>query len=1470
MPRSFLPSPSLLVNRVMRRVFGALGVALLALTLLLWPQMGSAQELPPDRAETLQGYAQKLHPTLMRRLLDEDASPDEFIPIIVEWARDTDRVLATAALIPDLADRRVQVVEMLQADAARNSAALRSEIDQGVQAGLAVEVKAFWASPIVAMSARPALIEQLIQRADVVQIRPDGRFRLEADPVVEAPAPANPQEAQALQWNLNMVNTDLAQSALGLDGTGAVVAIMDSGVDWQHSVLINQYRGYNPKGPAIHAGNWYAATDEPYVYPGDGFGHGTHVAGIIVGDDHNGIRTGVAPGAQWIAVKIFDNFGFTEESWIHDGFQWLMAPNGDPTLAPDVVNSSWGSNDIYEDLFRPDVQALRSAGILPIFSAGNNGPSGQTTSTPGSFPESLAVGAVDQDRYPASFSARGPSIWDEIKPEVAAPGVSIYSSYLGGGFAFLNGTSMAAPHVTGLAAMLIQADPDLNPDQLEEIIVETATPLGSEIPNNSTGWGLINAYAAGLRVTQSGELKGQVTRAVGGAVAYPTITATPRSGEQAVTVLGDAAGAFTVALRPGLYDVSAQAFGFVSTTVYAQMIQTGTVTTVPISLTLRPVGTIFGRVTEADSAIPLSASIIVSGTPVRTQSDGNNGTFSLALPQGNWDLRIEAPGHRISRTTVAVTVGQGVEINPVLTEVPTILLVDAGRWYYYSRAQYFMDSLAALDYPVDVYTIRNPYAGLSIPTDTPELADLQPYDLVIWSAPLDSPGYINAEFVIQDYLWAGGRLIMSGEDIAYWDGGGNPFSIATYFPDTLGIWFQQEETISTLTGAPLSPLDSFSMTLNIKEPPTRQYVVDAVTVNKPKRAQPLMLWPDGSNGAVTSGTCTPFRAVWMGFGLEGTSQTQDRTEVLDRLIDWTQEPPAKQGILISETPAPAVGFGGDTVTHTFSVDSVGIEDGIYDIQIQGPTGGEMWPISLYIVDTVRGTRTPVGPETPLTLAACGERDLVAEVILPADLVRNERGYHIIRLTNQADPTVSGAITLTSKSPAPILLVDDERFYDNEDRYAQALDGMPVSFDLFTASNDQSPSLDLLYRYPAVIWFTGYDWFLPLTANEQEQLGTYLDTGGRLLLSSQDVLDIYGANDFVKDYLGVRQPMWTITSTDVAPTTDSPLGQDIGPFLLDYPIPNWSDGLLLAEHAQAGLVDQQGYTVASLSRGDRWRSAFFPFPLESMDPADLRLLLGRTLTWLGPFNGSRLDVPDLAKPGERIPISLTLTTQEVTPQTGVVVSLPLPDQVNVVADSVQGGWRYDAESRALTWAGTLHLDTPRRLQATVEILADLPEHTRLTFSARMEAKDSFVAAAEDSTWVNSPWLTLSKVAWPPKSAASETIVYTLTLSNQGQIPAQSTVADTLPADVTLINDTIQASLGTVKVTTTEDARTTLDWQSALDVDEQATLSFSVQITHTLSGAPIYNWAAATEQGGQRWGDAAIVIIPTDIYLPYVAR
>ncbi|WP_088049456.1 S8 family serine peptidase [Virgibacillus dakarensis] len=244
----------------------------------------------------------------------------------------------------------------------------------------------------------------------------------------------------------------------------------------------------------------------------------------MVGSEADGSnQIGVAPSAEWIAVKAFSAVGGTDADLLAAG-EWILAPkdadgNPHPEMVPDIVNNSWGGGRGLDEWYRPMVQAWRDAGIFPAFAAGNTtdtepgGPG--SIAAPSNYPEAFAVGAVNNENELADFSLQGPSSYDEIKPDVVAPGVGIRSAIPGSGYGGKSGTFMATPLVSGTVALLRQADSSLSVDELENALINSAKPLTdgefSESPNNGYGHGVINAFSAVSSVTTGlGTVKGHV------------------------------------------------------------------------------------------------------------------------------------------------------------------------------------------------------------------------------------------------------------------------------------------------------------------------------------------------------------------------------------------------------------------------------------------------------------------------------------------------------------------------------------------------------------------------------------------------------------------------------------------------------------------------------------------------------------------------------------------------------------------------------------------------------------------------------------------------------------------------------------------------------------------------------------------------------------------------------------------------
>lgn len=372
----------------------------------------------------------------------------------------------------------------------------------------------------MAVTATKEIAEKIASFPEVDKVLKNETRQLNSTIKTEEKAPTS--NIENVEWNVAHIGAPDAW-ALGFDGTGTVVASLDSGVQWDHPALKEKYRGYDTTtGEVDHQYSFFDATGgrtEAY----DDHSHGTHVTGTMVGSEPDGSnQIGVAPGAKWIAVKVFDGGGNTSDSILLEGGEWLLAPGGRADLAPDVVNNSWAGGPGLDEWYLDVVETWRAYGIFPEFSAGNTTPSNGggpgSIAVPANYPASFATGATDVNDQVADFSLRGPSPYGEVKPDISAPGVNIRSAVPGsryeGGW---NGTSMAGPAVAAVAALLRQVDATISVDEMEEILLNTAKPTTDseypESPNDGYGWGIVNAYDAVTSISSDlGILQGRVTK----------------------------------------------------------------------------------------------------------------------------------------------------------------------------------------------------------------------------------------------------------------------------------------------------------------------------------------------------------------------------------------------------------------------------------------------------------------------------------------------------------------------------------------------------------------------------------------------------------------------------------------------------------------------------------------------------------------------------------------------------------------------------------------------------------------------------------------------------------------------------------------------------------------------------------------------------------------------------------------------
>jgi serine protease AprX len=316
-------------------------------------------------------------------------------------------------------------------------------------------------------------------------------------------------------WGVKWIRAHEAWELYGVKGESALVAVLDTGTDYNHSDLINRVwhnPGEIPNNSKDDDGNGYI--DDYYGYdfgshdsnPMDDYGHGTHVAGTVAGDGSAGILTGVAPATTIQILKVL-TYGNGDEEDVWEALQYCV-DNGTTN-----ATGSIGWWHLYHNPDRPSWRTVCentvAAGVALTFCVGNERgyfDPPYMIRTPGDVPCVMGIGATGYktDHY-ASFSSEGPTYWDDypyppglVKPDICAPGESVNSTVMGGGYSgdTWSGTSMATPHVAGLIALMITANPASTPEEIRSCLESTAIDQGSPGKDNDYGYGRVDAVEA--------------------------------------------------------------------------------------------------------------------------------------------------------------------------------------------------------------------------------------------------------------------------------------------------------------------------------------------------------------------------------------------------------------------------------------------------------------------------------------------------------------------------------------------------------------------------------------------------------------------------------------------------------------------------------------------------------------------------------------------------------------------------------------------------------------------------------------------------------------------------------------------------------------------------------------------------------------------------------------------------------------
>lgn len=385
---------------------------------------------------------------------------------------------------------RSQMEVALMQNARASQTSTMQKLYQAKESGLPIRAQSLWLFNGAVMQVPASQLKSLAQNEDIISISKSRTMHL-----LDTSKAVSATKEEAYTYGLNKINLPgLKAKAPSINGLGVRVGILDTGIDASHPDL---------KDRVLMFKDFINGKSSPY----DDNEHGTHVAGTISGGNASGTTIGIAPAVKLIIGKVFSSSGSASEADLLRAMQWIADPDGNPQTndGPSLVSNSWGggepssSMDPMDDSFCKAIAGWVKVGILPVFAAGNSGPSKGSVNLPGACPQVLTAGATDENDKIARFSSRGPAHWksgDVIKPTVSAPGVKVISSVPGGKYAAFSGTSMATPHVAGLAALVVQANPNISVENIQKAIISGATHLGSvdgQEPNNDYGAGRIDA-----------------------------------------------------------------------------------------------------------------------------------------------------------------------------------------------------------------------------------------------------------------------------------------------------------------------------------------------------------------------------------------------------------------------------------------------------------------------------------------------------------------------------------------------------------------------------------------------------------------------------------------------------------------------------------------------------------------------------------------------------------------------------------------------------------------------------------------------------------------------------------------------------------------------------------------------------------------------------------------------------------------
>lgn len=722
----------------------------------------------PGRSLSQESNSEKIDPLLIQALNTKGSSD-----FVIEMA---EKANLEAAYSMDWDARGEYVYSTLRDTAERTQKPVVAYLNQhGIkyQSFYAANEVMVFSSDLTAVQSLAAMSAvRYIRAPKTVYINPPSLFSEQVGPQKQPPK-------ATLSWGLNDVHAPDFWSAFGIQGSGIIVANIDTGVQWNHPALDQSYKcGANPSDPAC----WYDPSNICGGSACDNIGHGTHTMGTMVGDDDPDLlyTVGMAPEAKWIACKGCESNGCSDFA-LNSCADWIVAPNGNPANRPHIVNNSWGGGG-GNNWYLPKVNAWRAAGIFPAFSAGNMGSGCNSLGSPGDYQESFASAAHDFTREAAWFSSRGPSAFGHdpyTKPNISAPGVDICSAVPGNGWdCSYSGTSMASPHAAGAVALLWSCNPGLigQMNQTFELLQNTtdapgtgncgAPPDGEG--NYTYGYGYLNVLAAGYMACRTGTLTGSVSDGSVG-IAEAIVTADNGAGI-VVTALSGADGSYILNLPEDTYTVSATKYGYTTDTISGVVILEGETTYRDFLIAPVPMAEVSGVVTDGGIAsgeshgYPLYSRIRIQAPGLNRviYTDPFTGAYETVLAQNtNHTFTVEAIPNGYEHAIVTVvpnadpftrdfvlTVSQGDCSAPGYSPVYDIFF-DFEAW----DGGFTIDGITSFEWGVPTSGPKKAHSGERVWATNLAGNYMENEDGYLISPPIDLTGYGTDRVVIDWWQW---------------------------------------------------------------------------------------------------------------------------------------------------------------------------------------------------------------------------------------------------------------------------------------------------------------------------------------------------------------------------------------------------------------------------------------------------------------------------------------------------------------------------------------------------------------------------------------------------------------------------------------------------------------------------------------------------------------------------------------------